>query len=86
MTTLNNWFKVKFVSRLNPQDADYSYTSGENKFFVKFDLQESMGMDYIIFVKPIEYSDIIRELTVDRPNYKSNVIKFTKTRNFSQDS
>lgn len=82
----DNWFKVKYVNRRNPEDVDYSYCSGHNKFFVKYDLQQSIGLDYIVSVKPIEYRDMIRELTVDRQELPKNILEFTKTRNFSQDS
>jgi hypothetical protein len=82
----DNWFKVKYVNRRNMEDVDYSYCSGHNKFFVKYDLQQSIGLDYIIYVKPISYDQMIRELTVDREDRPENVLEFPQTRNFSQDS
>lgn len=60
MTNLNNWFKVKIVNTLT-QEVDYTYTTGHNKFFVKFDIQKALGPFSQVTVKPVSYETVVKE-------------------------
>ena len=64
----DKWFKVRLEAK-NPKvgeaRVDYSFVRGENKFFVKFDLEEELGDDYIIKVKPIHFEQMIKEISND---------------------
>jgi hypothetical protein len=59
------WFKLKIVARRakrGKHETHYAYVSGENLYFVKFDTQQALGLDWLVYVKEIQYDDIIAEL------------------------
>lgn len=62
---IDRWFKVKMVARRpkeNEEETEYSYQTGLHAEVVRRDVQESLGVGYIVSVEPIKYSQIIREL------------------------
>lgn len=60
MKNLNNWFKVKILDTIS-QEIDYTYTTGHNKFFVKYDIQQALGPTAVVSVKPISYENVVKE-------------------------
>lgn len=57
----DKWFKIQYTSR-KTSETDYSFSTGENKYFVKYDVQNASGTEYLIDVEPISYRSMIKML------------------------
>ena len=68
---IDRWFKVKMVAR-RPKDGenevDYSYTTGLTSEVVRVEVQKSLGPGYIVTAEPIQYSQIIKEISCPTPH------------------
>lgn len=62
VTIRDQWFKVR-IEEHQSSEVNYSYLTGDSLEGVRSQVSRSLGEGYQVFVKPIEYDTIVREVS-----------------------